>query len=208
MGNILRSEISDRLIGMGDSHLDNFTFFCAATCRVSGATAYGLTNFQSETRAREAFLGFLFAYHDYIPLLCVGEVDCNSLPWKHGRTDAPELFIQQSIDHLFSFLSETKKKFILSSVTLPPVESYHGTKIRPWVKANKQARTELVKLYNSKLKNESAREGHFFLDITTPTTGPDGLVNQSFIQSSQDVHLSPEKLRDIVRIRLDGVRNG
>jgi hypothetical protein len=193
---------------MGDSHLDNFEFFCAATCRIPGATAYGLTNNHSETRSKEAFLGFLFAYHDYIPLLCVGEVDCNSLPWKHGRIDPPELFIDQSIDHLFSFLYDTKKRFILPSVILPPVESYSGTKIRPWVKANKEERTALVKLYNKKLQKESATMGHLFLDITTPTTGQDGLVNQSFVQSPTDVHLSSEKLRDIVRFRLDGVVNG
>jgi hypothetical protein len=193
---------------MGDSHLDNFEFFCAATCRVPGATAYGLTNNQSETRAREAFLNFLFAFPGYIPLLSVGEVDCNSLPWKHGNTDPPESFISQSIDHLFSFLSETRRRFILSSVTLPPVESYQGSKIRPWVKANKEARTALVKSYNKMLKAESTKEGHIFLDITTPTTGTDGLVNNFFTQSEQDVHLAPEKIRDIVRTRLDGVANG
>lgn len=208
MGLIQRSTISNRLIGMGDSHLDNFTFFCAATCRVPGATAYGLTNNQSETRAREAFLNFLFAFPGYIPLLCVGEVDCNSLPWKHNNTDPPESFISQSIEHLFSFLAETGRKFILPSVTLPPVESYQGTKIRPWVKANKEARTALVKLYNKRLKVIAAKEGHIFLDITTPTTGIDGLVNKFFTQSDSDVHLAPEKIRDIVRLRLDGVANG
>jgi len=208
MGNIQRSTISDRLIGMGDSHLDNFEFFCSATCRVPGATAYGLTSAQSETRAREVFLGFLFAYYDCIPLLCIGEVDCNSLPWKHGRTEPPESFIEQSVDHLLSFLLETKRKFILSSVTLPPVESYSKSKIKHWVKADKEERTRLVKLYNEILKYGSAQAGHVYLDITTPTTGPDGYVNHLFTQSSQDVHLSPEKVRDIVRIQLDGVRNG
>jgi hypothetical protein len=208
MGNIQRSVISNQLIGMGDSHLDNFTFFCAATCRVPGATAYGLTNNQSETRAREAFLNFLFAFPGYVPLLCIGEVDCNSLPWKHGRTDLPESFIQQSIDHLFSFLAETGRQFILPSVTLPPVDSFRSTKTRPWVTANKEVRTNLVKLYNQRLREEVTKKGHSFLDIATPTTGLDGFVNQSFIQSTDDVHLSPEKIRDIVRIRLDGVRNG
>jgi hypothetical protein len=49
MGKLARPKISETLIGVGDSHLDNFTFFCAATCRIPGATAYGLANPESET---------------------------------------------------------------------------------------------------------------------------------------------------------------
>ena len=81
MGKVPRSKISERLIGMGDSHLDNFSFFCAATCRIPGATAHGLVNDNSVTRSREAFKSFLSAFPSYIPFLCLGEVDCNSLPW-------------------------------------------------------------------------------------------------------------------------------
>jgi len=49
MGKLARPKISETLIGVGDSHLDNFTFFCAATCRIPGATAYGLANPESES---------------------------------------------------------------------------------------------------------------------------------------------------------------
>jgi hypothetical protein len=197
MGKLTRSKISERLIGIGDSHLDNFSFFCAATCRVPGATAYGLVNPNSDTRAREAFLGLLNAYPNHLPLLCIGEVDCNSLPWRTVNTERPSNFIHRSIDNLFYFLLETKRKFILPSVTLPPIESYKNLEIRSHVTANKQERTNLVHLYNRLLRETAEKLGHHYLDITTPTTGPDGLVNNSYIRSSSDVHLAADKLYPI-----------
>lgn len=205
MANLKRSKLSERLIGMGDSHLDNFTFFCAATCRIPGATAYGLLNDDSETRAREAFKGFINAYPDSIPLLCLGEVDCNSLPWKFGSTERPELFIQRSVDRLFEFLDEFTMPFILPSVTLPPIDRYKGLGFRHWVTAGMKERTILVQLYNAMLSTFAKERGHHFLDITSKTTGSDGLVNKSFIIAHNDVHLDPSKLYPIVRDSLDMV---
>jgi hypothetical protein len=207
MGKLTRSIISENLIGMGDSHLDNFTFFCAATCRVPGATAYGLLNNNSETMAREAFKGFLDAFPKHIPLLCLGEVDCNSLPWKFGRTESPESFIYQSIEHLFTFLDEFNRQFILPSVTLPPIDAYKGLGIRHWVTSNMKDRTILVKLYNALLATKASEYGHRYLDITSQTVGPDGLIDKSFIISHNDVHLDPSKMYSIVRKKLDEVAN-
>jgi hypothetical protein len=206
MGLVQHSKISGRLIGMGDSHLDNFTFFCAATCRIPGATAYSLTNLKSETHAGDAFYHFLSVFPPfYIPLLCIGEVDCNSLPWRKVTNEKPTYFIHQSVSRLFSFIKETKRKFILPSVTLPPVDSYKEQGVRLHVTSNQQERTELVVLYNKVLKEVADKLGHHFLDITTPTTGLDGLVDQSFIRSNSDVHLSPTKLYLIIRDLLDKV---
>lgn len=205
MGKLLRPKISKKLIGLGDSHLDNFTFFCAATCRVPGATAYGLTNPNSDTRAREAFLGFLSSFPNYIPLLCIGEVDCNSLPWRVESSISPEDVIHCSIDRLFRFLKETKIHFILPSVTLPPVDLYSDINSRLHVSAGKQERTILVNLYNNLLKENISKTNHTYLDLTTPTTGPDGLVDKHFIRSTSDVHLASDKVYPIVRDLLDSV---
>jgi len=198
MGKLLRPTISEKLIGIGDSHLDNFTFFCAASCRIPGATSYGLTKPNSDTNAREAFLSFLSSFPSHIPLLCIGEVDCNSLPWRTITTKAPEDFIYQSITSLFSFIKETNRRFILPSVTLPPVDSFKELGIRKFVTSNKVERSSLVKLYNSLLLKNAYDNGHIYLDITTPTTGPNGLVDEYFIHSSSDVHLQPHKLYPIV----------
>ncbi len=200
-----RSILSKKLIGMGDSHLDNFSFFCAATCRIPGATAYGLMNDNSETRAREAFKGFLSAYPNYIPLLCLGEVDCNSLPWRKSSKCPPIDSIYASIDNLSSFLFEIDRKFILSSVTLPPVDCYKCVGIRLHVTSDQQERTKLVHLYNELLKEVAIEQGHHYLDITTKTSLSNGLVDPSFIVSTSDVHLDPSKLYPIVRYQLDGV---
>lgn len=198
MGKLARPKISETLIGVGDSHLDNFTFFCAATCRIPGATAYGLANPESETNARKAFINFIESFPSYIPLLCVGEVDCNSLPWLSNTYKQPELSIMSSIQSLFQFTDEFNKKFILPSVILPPVESFQELTIRKHVSANKIERTELVKFYNLLLKEGCDRYGHCYLDITTPTTNIDGFVNETFIRSSTDVHLMPHKVYNII----------
>ena len=205
MGKLARSKISETLIGVGDSHLDNFTFFCAATCRIPGATAYGLANPDSDTNARVAFTNFIDSFPSYIPLLCIGEVDCNSLPWRSNKYDKPEMFILSSIENLFQFLDDFNKRFILPSVTLPPVESYQELPIRNHVTANKKKRTELVKFYNGLLKEGCSRRGHYFLDITTPTMNVEGFIDDSFIISPYDVHLKSHKLYDIVRERLNSL---
>lgn len=207
MGKLARSIISENLIGMGDSHLDNFTFFCAATCRIPGATAYGLLNDNSETRSREAFKSFIDSFPNHIPLMCLGEVDCNSLPWKFGKTEPPEKLIHQSIENLFSFLDEFNKKFILPSVVLPPIDAYKGLSIRHWVTSTKEERTILVNLYNKMLKTKADEYGHIYLDITSKTVGSDGFIDKSFIIAHNDVHLDPSKMYSIVRKKLDEVAN-
>ena len=199
------SRLSNKLIGMGDSHIDNFTFFCAATCRIPGATAYGLLNSDSDTRARETFKNFILSFPKYIPLLCIGEVDCNSLPWRAGYNRSAEASIYQSIENLFVFLDEFNCKFILPSVTLPTVESFKLLGVRTLVTSNKEERTLLVKLYNALLMNKSREYGHYYLDITSKTVGSDGLINEDFIKSNSDVHLNPTKLYTIIRDSLDEV---
>jgi hypothetical protein len=205
MGKLARSKLSNRLIGMGDSHLDNFTFFCAATCRIPGATAYGLINDDSETRAREAFKNFLDAFPDYIPLLCVGEVDCNSLPWRLERSVPPELIIQQSVENLFDFIDEFDRKFILPSVILPPIDQYKDLSFRTFVTANQKERTLLVQIYNALLATKAKDYGHYFIDITSQTINSEGLVDKKYIISTEDVHLNASKMYPIVINELDKV---
>lgn len=199
---INRPLISNKLIALGDSHVDMFTYFCFASCRIVGATAYGLVNGLSITNSRQAFLSFINSFPESIPLICVGEVDCNSVVWKQKNY---EEFIDLSVENLISFIEETKRKFIISSVILPPVDSYIGMHIRPLVKATKQQRTEIVKLFNNLLNQKSTKLGHYFLDITTPTTASDGFVDERYIISPKDVHLSPYKMADIIGERLSKV---
>jgi hypothetical protein len=194
-----RLPISNKIIGLGDSHLDLFTYFCNATCRIPGATAYGLTSLTSETSARQGFLNFLASFPTQIPLLCIGEVDCNSLPWRAEITTDPHQVIHNSVNNLFTFISETNRKFILPSVTLPPVESYKDLSIRKHVPSSKLERTLLVNLYNKLLKEKSLKLGHYYIDITSPTTDTLGFVHQDYIISPIDVHLSSYKMHNIIR---------
>lgn len=192
-----RSILSDRLIAIGDSHLDMITFFTRAICRVPGATAYGLVKDDTKTNSRVAFLSFLSAFPSDIPLICVGGVDCTFLIWK--KDIEPKAVVRMSIDHLFTFLKETKRKFIITSVILPP----NDDKRFAWNTATREQRTDIVKLFNTYLAQLSKSEGHYYLDIATPTMGPDGLVDKKYIVSPKDIHLAPIQIYDVVREKLD-----
>jgi hypothetical protein len=195
-----QSLITNKLVVVGDSHVDMFTYFCIASCRIAGASAYGLGNPDSLTKSAEAMSGFLAAYDKYIPLICVGEVDCNSIAW--SKPD-PMKFVDDAVRNLARFISLRNRKFIVSSVILPPVDSYIGSRARPRVTSTKKQRTSLVKLFNINLKDMCDTLGHFFLDITTSTTGPDGFVDPKYIINPKDVHLSPIQMFDVIREKLD-----
>jgi hypothetical protein len=173
------------------------TFFTRAICRVPGATAYGLVKDDTKTNSRVAFLSFLSAFPSDIPLICVGGVDCTFLIWK--KDIEPKAVVRMSIDHLFTFLKETKRKFIITSVILPP----NDDKRFAWNTATREQRTDIVKLFNTYLAQLSKSEGHYYLDIATPTMGPDGLVDKKYIVSPKDIHLAPIQIYDVVREKLD-----
>jgi hypothetical protein len=180
------------------------TFFTKAICRIPGATAYGLTKEDTLTNSRLAFLNFISIFPSDIPLICVGGVDCTFLIWK--REIEPKAAVRISVDHLFSFLKDTGRKFIITSVILPPNDTLSDRRFS-WNKATREQRTDIVKLFNIYLSQLSISEGHYFLDIATPTMGPDGFVDQKYVISPKDIHLAPIQIYDVVREKLDEAKS-
>lgn len=193
-----------KFLSLGDSHTIMFRNRCAAMCIVPGATAYGLKNGSSITNGRNIFSSIL-QVTDYVPIICLGEVDCNSLLW---RLEANiQDFIDQSTSSLVEFLSSHNKPFIVSSVILPPVDNYQETQVRTFVHANKVERTAVVKQFNNLLKQKSTSKGHLFLDLTPDIEGEDGLLNPYFAKSPRETHLDNKKIIPVIKRKLNEAKS-
>ena len=190
----------NNFIAIGDSHVDMYAPFCRALCKVPGATAYGLGNDSSSTRARRAFLGFLSNLKEFIPIVCLGEVDCNSLFWHKEISD--NRFLNKSVRSLMRFLSETSMKFIISSVIPPAVDNYQVTRVRSHVTSSKAERTQIVQKFNNLLKIRSAIYGHTYMDITSSLLSSNGLLNMSYAKSHTKTHLDVRKVKPIIEEKL------
>ena len=201
-----RSVLSPRLIACGDSTLDVLVDHCKATCRLPGATAYGLLNNNSITHAREAFSSFFASFPSDIPLIYLGAVDCSRLIWRKKEVEPKEL-IKNCVQNLFSFLSELNRKFIVVSVTYSPVDAVKDYPKHSWEVVSQQEMTDHIKLFNTYLKEGTETFGHYYLDITTPTTGPDGLIDPKHVRSNRDLHLIPWSLYYIVKEALDNAQD-
>ena len=195
------------MIALGDSHVKMYEPFAASTLLIPGATAYGLSSDQSRTGARESASDFLIEAVDQLQLFCFGEVDCNSLVWLKGMKITP--FINQATDNYISFIRIFSDKPIISSVTLPPIQSYqqppYSTRLkhpRKFVSANKRTRTNVVNLFNLKMKSLCSQSNFYFLDLTPDTVGPDGLLDMNFASRPGDPHLNPLKLAPIIERKL------
>lgn len=191
------------IASVGDSHVDMFSPFSRAMCKVPGATLWGLSKESSETKAMRAFLAFLKAIPEFNPLICVGEVDCNSLYWHKNESLSIGKYLDICMKRLKWFLSNIEKKFIISSIVLPPVDTYKHSRGRPHVKASKEERTDLVKVFNNSLKNLAELDDHYYLDISTPTLGKDGLVHPHFIKTVRNTHLNNRKMEVVIREKLN-----
>jgi len=187
------------IAALGDSHVDMFSSVCRVICKVPGASAYGTSNEKSKTHAREVFSGFLVGIREFQPLICIGEVDCNSVYWR-GSIDK-NTYVVTAITRLFNFIRNHYRKFIISSVVLPPVESYKNSKFRPHVSASREERSALVYKFNDHLKAASWHNGHYFLDITTPTVGDDGLISRKFFRPN-NTHLNVTAIRPIIEEKI------
>lgn len=186
-----------QFIAIGDSHIDMFARLCKVTCRIPGASAYGITNLNSDTRANRIISALLSTLHEYKVIISLGEVDCNSVYWM--KSMSKEDYVQAAISNLSSFLSTFTQHLIISSVILPPVDDYQKTNMRPQVSATKLERTNLVYLFNSHLQKMCTNNNYHYLDITTPTANKQGLLRNKFMISKTNSHLNPNTIFPIIK---------
>lgn len=166
---ISKVESMPKILFLGDSHIGYFKFgvqhnlykpFEADICMVSGATASGLKNQNSFTRASEKFKNFLYKYPKNSEIIFqLGEVDCGILIWlKANETKTSiEKQVQISIEAYKKFLEdlieEGYRNISITSVTLPTIndQDHVGEIIslrRQKVNANFKERTNLTILFN------------------------------------------------------------
>lgn len=191
-----------QIIGLGDSHLQYFSFAAANGllspyefhgCRVPGATASGLMNEKSATDARSSFINFLKGRDKKsIILLHLGEVDCGILVWLRSQKNGTsvEREVPRSIETYMSFVDELLvdgwKKIIITSATLPTINDndHSGDVIsirRQAVSATQKDRTDVTHFFNAELAREATRRGLSFVDAKTEVVDlATGMVDTRF----------------------------
>ena len=193
-----------------------FQSLVKSICMVPGATAYGLLNPESKTKARIKFLEFLNKYSDFIPISCLGEVDCNALVWKSCQNGwTARRFINKATLNYMEFIREIPNKTVVCSVIPPIVESYQSplylkrrSKPRSYVAAGIGTRANTVDYFNSRMERFCKTEGFWYLDFAPSVKGPNGRVKKEFIKRLDDSHLNGKivsilenKLRTIIKQR-------
>lgn len=176
-----------KLLFLGDSHIGLMKFggaqglyepFEYEVCMASGATASGLQNLNSFTRAGEKFKEFIKVHPKNSEIVIqLGEVDCGILIWlkSQERKINPENQMLISLQSYQEFLKEIVdmgyKNIIVTSATIPTIndEDSVGEVIsirRQKVNATFKERTLLTLKFNSELNNICAELGIKFIDAT------------------------------------------
>lgn len=170
---------------------------------VPGATAYGLMNDSSKTKAGSVFKDAISAHPEYLQIFCLGEVDCNALVWRREVT-IPS-FVILATNKYFKFVNSFSTNPAVCSVPLPPVESYQTPpyslrkdKSRGFVKADKQLRTEVVNFFNLRMKCLCETVNCPFLDLTPHIKNGNGTLNMKFSKNLADSHLKVELVEPII----------
>jgi hypothetical protein len=206
---VARLSRREHVLGIGDSHIA-----ALAQARVpgawlrpfglGGATASGIRNPASQTRARELFEARLALAPRWQHLLVgLGEVDCGFVIWhraqRHGIGVSRQL--GETLDSYAAFLAELRgsgfRSVSVLSATLPTVANYadaHGNpglRMRSAIEVPLAERTELTLAYNAALAERCAAIGAAFVDTTPEQLDPAmGLVRSS-LALADDPHLDP-----------------
>lgn len=206
---------------LGDSHIKVFEFinkqynlkmfFDAGY--VSGATAMGLSNEASLTRALSIFKKKLSRTPKNRRLIIqLGEIDCGFLIWlkMNQRKESLETIKKLSLSNYFSFV----KKYILDagfsdvwimSTTLPTIEKngeFEGeiSLLRKEVTASQADRTNLTLQYNIELQNFCNSNKIGFLDMDRFLLDKEtGLIKREFLNHDpKDHHNNPATYAHVI----------
>ena len=227
-----------QILVLGDSHSEVFRFidtenseyFFPFICTVTGATAQGAVNMNSQTNALQVFNKQIEKYGKKTNklLIMLGEVDCGFLIWVRAKRLGIEVDeqIELSITNLFSFIQDTLEAnnndylpsdIIIAGSILPVIEDNsaleHLNGVRAEADISQQLRTEKTLEYNHKLKERCEKEGYNYIDITTPTLGDNGLINTFYTRKENewygdlDHHLDSLKTSSLWKIEIEKVIN-
>ena len=182
---------------------------------IGGATALGLANPNSRTRALPRFERTI----ESIPrrrdlLFMLGEVDCGFLIWHRAesRGISPQRELDRSIRNYTRFLErlqEDGRTGILVAATPPPTildgqDWGEVANLRREVKASLRDRTELTLEYNARLREWTSAHGCVFLDYEHEVLDArTGVVAEAFRNPNpRDHHLAPDPFCTVLAAHL------
>lgn len=202
------------ILVLGDSHCGVFEYCFDQgllaphwlNCEiVAGATAWGLNNDQSTTRAWQKFDHALRRFADCdVVVIMLGECDCSFALWKKAEhlNVPPETLLDHALAGIRRLVLRVRedspgrlRKIILVGAILPTVAdaavSTQENVLRRAVSASQAERTRLVLAYNEKLGRLAETLGVAYFDLSPQTLDPErGLVDGRFVARAEDHHLS------------------
>lgn len=202
------------ILVLGDSHCGVFEYCFDhgllaphwLNCEiVAGATAWGLNNDHSATRAWQKFDHALRRFADCdVVVIMLGECDCSFALWKKAErlNVPPETLVDHSLAGIRRLVERVRqdesavpRRIILVGAILPTVDDTAQTTqeniLRRAVNASQAERTRLVLAYNERLGQLAESLGVAYFDLSIQTLDPEsGLVDGRFVACAEDHHLS------------------
>ena len=214
----------EHVLGIGDSHLAALPDVVVPglwirTFGIGGATASGIQNPASRTRAREIFEARLALAPRWQHLvLGLGEVDCGFVIWHRAKAQGLDVTEQLEVvlDRYASFIEAVFgsgfRSVSVLSATLPTVPSYGEASGNPAIAARNaidvplRERTALTQLYNDGLADRCRALGATFFDTTSEQLDPGtGMVSEK-LTVKDDPHLNLSGYAEILSRVLAGPR--
>jgi hypothetical protein len=207
---------------IGDSHVRVFfrpiwkLYFPVTrfdVCRVSGATASGLTNPNSQTNAYGTFREKLRSVgRDERLLLLLGEVDTGFVIWyraeKYGT--GVEAMLDRAVDAYTGFIDEARVVRNLAVISTPLPTIRDGTrwgevaKKRSQIETTQRERTALTLEFNRRVGAFCRERDVTHLDLDAASLGEDGFVRGSLLNPDpRDHHYEPTAYARLLRRPLE-----
>lgn len=188
-------------------------------CKVVGATASGLKNPNSQTKAHPVFKSY---FKQYVvkkdPLLfMLGEVDCGFSIWVSAEKKnlAPEELMFQSLQSYEQFVKgfqqKNQGKIYLISAILPTIKdgSFEGevANLRSTISADQQSRTELTLKFNEGLEACCVKNNWGFIDLDKYLLNPQNrTVREGYLNEDKtNHHLSNKALSKVLVNELEKI---
>jgi hypothetical protein len=185
-------------------------------CIVQGATASGLANPNSKTKALPIFLNHIKKRIKKIDRIIfqLGEIDCGFTIWlraeKKGIPIEEQLKI--TIDNYSKLLTEAQNRvlnpIIITSAILPTIEDGQDfgeiANLRKEVKATQLERTQLTLKFNQLIKDVCMQNDYTFIDLDLYILNKNtSLVKKEYKNNNKlDHHLAPKKLAILLNQKL------
>lgn len=188
---------------------------CFKFCEVPGATASGLNNPNSKTKAYKIFSDYVeqVSLDDNI-LLCLWEVDCGFVIWWRAQkyNEKIENMLNVTIETYIHFIKEIKArwftKIIVCSAILPSIQDdanmWEIINARKSINSNLIERTIITQRFNLAMKMHCSYVNIDFLDLEEDTLDKkSGTINKYYLNKNPcDHHLDKTKMAKIIIAKL------